>query len=208
MISVIFSDMNMWTGIGLEIRKMKFKLIINYKSVRECHMFINPVMRKGFYGVMGIMLAISIVSYWFQNIVFAVGFFLGIFAIMMEYQWLIRRDSKMLMEKIEDLVHTNEIWGEIIFDESALKVIPYGNTELEYFMEYSRFKDFYILKHYCVFGDKRKIGKGLTQETLIIDKTDLTEADMNSLTSLIHEKMPQVKVHEKKQRIGNKNGER
>ena len=83
----------------------------------------------------------------------------------------------MMMEKIEDLTHTNELWGEIVFDESALKVIPYGNTESEYSMEYSRFKDFYILKHYCVFGDKRKIEKGLTQETIIIDKTVLTEAD-------------------------------
>ena len=102
--------------------------------------------------------------------------------------------------KIEDLAHTNELWGEIVFDESALKVIPYGNTESEYSMEYSRFKDFYILKHYCVFGDKRKIEKGLTQETIIIDKTVLTEADMHNLTSLIHEKMPQVKVHEKERK--------
>ena len=106
----------------------------------------------------------------------------------------------MMMEKIEDLTHTNELWGEIVFDESALKVIPYGNTESEYSMEYSRFKDFYILKHYCVFGDKRKIEKGLTQETIIIDKTVLTEADMHNLTSLIHEKMPQVKVHEKERK--------
>ena len=58
----------------------------------------------------------------------------------------------------------------------------------------------YGLKHYCVFGDKRKIEKGLTQETIIIDKTVLTEADMHNLTSLIHEKMPQVKVHEKERK--------
>lgn len=49
-------------------------------------------------------------------------------------------------------------------------------------------------------GIKEKIEKGLTQETIIIDKTVLTEADMHNLTSLIHEKMPQVKVHEKKRK--------
>ena len=148
---------------------MKFKIIINYKSVRECYMAINPMIRKILYSFIGTSL-------------------------------VMRHDTKMMMEKIEDLAHTNELWGEIVFDESALKVIPYGNTESEYSMEYSRFKDFYILKHYCVFGDKRKIEKGLTQETIIIDKTVLTEADMHNLTSLIHEKMPQVKVHEKKRK--------
>ena len=38
------------------------------------------------------------------------------------------------------------------------------------------------------FTQARKIEKGLTQETIIIDKTVLTEADMHNLTSLIHEK--------------------
>ena len=161
---------------------MKFKIIINYKSVRECYMAINPMIRKILYSFIG------------------TSFFLFIFAIIIENQFIMRHDTKMMMEKIEDLAHTNELWGEIVFDESALKVIPYGNTESEYSMEYSRFKDFYILKHYCVFGDKRKIEKGLTQETIIIDKTVLTEADMHNLTSLIHEKMPQVKVHEKERK--------
>ena len=160
---------------------MKFKIIINYKSVRECYMAINPMIRKILYSFIGTSLVMSIVFYCFHQIVFSAAFFL-------------------FMEKIEDLAHTNELWGEIVFDESALKVIPYGNTESEYSMEYSRFKDFYILKHYCVFGDKRKIEKGLTQETIIIDKTVLTEADMHNLTSLIHEKMPQVKVHEKERK--------
>ena len=179
---------------------MKFKIIINYKSVRECYMAINPMIRKILYSFIGTSLSISIVFYCFHQIVFSAAFFLFIFAIIIENQFIMRHDTKMMMEKIEDLTHTNELWGEIVFDESALKVIPYGNTESEYSMEYSRFKDFYILKHYCVFGDKRKIEKGLTQETIIIDKTVLTEADMHNLTSLIHEKMPQVKVHEKKRK--------
>lgn len=179
---------------------MKFKIIINYKSVRECYMAINPMIRKILYSFIGTSLVMSIVFYCFRQIVFSAAFFLFIFAIIIENQFIMRHDTKMMMEKIEDLAHTNELWGEIVFDESALKVIPYGNTESEYSMEYSRFKDFYILKHYCVFGDKRKIEKGLTQETIIIDKTVLTEADMHNLTSLIHEKMPQVKVHEKERK--------
>ena len=162
---------------------MKFKIIINYKSVRECYMAINPMIRKILYSFIGTSLAMSIVFYCFHQIVFSAAFFLFIFAIIIENQFIMRHDTKMMMEKIEDLTHTNELWGEIVFDESALKVIPYGNTESEYSMEYSRFKDFYILKHYCVFGDKRKIEKGLTQETIIIDKTVLTEADMHNLTS-------------------------
>ena len=136
--------------------------------------------RKILYGFIGTSLAMSIVFYCFHQIVFSAAFFLFIFAIIIENQFIMRHDTKMMMDKIEDLTHTNELWGEIVFEESALKVIPYGNTESEYSMEYSRFKDFYILKHYCVFGDKRKIEKGLTQETIIIDKTVLTEADMHS----------------------------
>ena len=74
----------------------------------------------------------------------------------------------MMMEKIEDLAHTNELWGEIVFDESALKVIPYGNTESEYSMEYSRFKDFYILKHYLSSGIKEKSKRDCHSHTHIL----------------------------------------
>ena len=121
---------------------MKFKIIINYKSVRECYMAINPMNRKILYSFIGTSLVMSIVFYCFHQIVFSAAFFLFIFAIIIENQFIMRHDTKMMMEKIEDLTHTNELWGEIVFDESALKVIPYGNTESEYSMEYSRFKDF------------------------------------------------------------------
>ena len=36
---------------------MKFKIIINYKSVRECYMAINPMIRKILYGFIGTSLA-------------------------------------------------------------------------------------------------------------------------------------------------------
>ena len=32
---------------------MKFKIIINYKSVRECYMAINPMIRKILYSFIG-----------------------------------------------------------------------------------------------------------------------------------------------------------
>lgn len=138
---------------------MKFKIIINYKSVRECYMAINPMIRKILYSFIGTSLVMSIVFYCFHQIVFSAKIFL---VYICDYYWKsIHYETWHQNDdgKIEDLAHTNELWGEIVFDESALKVIPYGNTESEYSMEYSRFKDFYILKHYCVFGDKRKIEK-------------------------------------------------
>ena len=47
---------------------MKFKIIINYKSVRECYMAINPMIRKILYGFIGTSLAMSIVFYCFHQI--------------------------------------------------------------------------------------------------------------------------------------------
>ena len=49
---------------------MKFKIIINYKSVRECYMAINPMIRKILYSFIGTSLAMSIVFYCFFQIVF------------------------------------------------------------------------------------------------------------------------------------------
>ena len=49
---------------------MKFKIIINYKSVRECYMAINPMIRKILYSFIGTSLAMSIVFYCFHQIVF------------------------------------------------------------------------------------------------------------------------------------------
>ena len=40
---------------------MKFKIIINYKSVRECYMAINPMIRKILYSFIGTSLVMSIV---------------------------------------------------------------------------------------------------------------------------------------------------
>lgn len=108
-----------------------------------------------------------------------------------------------MMEKIEDLCHTNELLGEIIFEDDQLKVVPYGNMDLAYFIEYAKFKDFYIFKHYCVLGDKRRREKVISPEIIIIDKTNLTQSDMNALNALIQEKMPQVEFHGKK-RIGDR----
>ena len=45
---------------------MKFKIIINYKSVRECYMAINPMIRKILYSFIGTSLVMSIVFYCFS----------------------------------------------------------------------------------------------------------------------------------------------
>jgi hypothetical protein len=37
---------------------MKFKIIINYKSVRECYMAINPMIRKILYSFIGTSFAL------------------------------------------------------------------------------------------------------------------------------------------------------
>ena len=50
---------------------MKFKIIINYKSVRECYMAINPMIRKILYSFIGTSLVMSIVFYCFHQIVFS-----------------------------------------------------------------------------------------------------------------------------------------
>lgn len=50
---------------------MKFKIIINYKSVRECYMAINPMNRKILYSFIGTSLVMSIVFYCFHQIVFS-----------------------------------------------------------------------------------------------------------------------------------------
>ena len=47
---------------------MKFKIIINYKSVRECYMAINPMIRKILYSFIGTSLVMSIVFYCFHQI--------------------------------------------------------------------------------------------------------------------------------------------
>ena len=49
---------------------MKFKIIINYKSVRECYMAINPMIRKSLYSFIGTSLAMSNVFYCFHQISF------------------------------------------------------------------------------------------------------------------------------------------
>ena len=42
---------------------MKFKIIINYKSVRECYMAINPMIRKILYSFIGTSLVMSILLF-------------------------------------------------------------------------------------------------------------------------------------------------
>lgn len=55
---------------------MKFKIIINYKSVRECYMAINPMIRKILYGFIGTSLAMSIVFLLFSSNSFFSSIFL------------------------------------------------------------------------------------------------------------------------------------
>ncbi len=157
---------------------MKFKIIINYKSVRECYMAINPMIRKILYSFIGTSLAMSIVFYCFHQIVFSAAFIAP--------TWLIVHNCRIAAMRLCKKYKMENEFGKVNFLPDSVEINDfYVESRI---VGYESISNYYKLKHYYFFLI-------ITNEVIpiFVDKKSLTNEEMEKLELLVQQKMPQLK---------------
>ncbi len=173
---------------------MKYKIIVNDKSIYESYYAVNPNMRilkKGFTIFLLVIIGLAIAFHDVERIV-SYTFCMCISQVV--FYCVRKRDCKNLMEKFVDVYRNDVFQGEVIFEEDMVRryfdVAPENVLEIKY----SQFKKFYKLKHYylLIFTDQTK--EQFYNGAIAIDRADMQNQSEDMLIKVVREKMPQVKL--------------